>query len=159
MPRITFRGAVLRYCDLRHEEGGKFVRLHMTADYTDVVRKEMEWDEVPESVTQAKLTGKLAASQMVLTPNGRELARHEIQIACNEVSDFTFVRVTEDESSREELRFIVRSNQPGAAAMVEGYIENIGKGAGQLRVGYEVQSNLPIEEAPAKGKPSEAVVQ
>lgn len=37
MSQITFRGAFLRYADLRFSEAGVFCRLHFTADITDQI--------------------------------------------------------------------------------------------------------------------------
>lgn len=160
MPTIRFRGAVIRYADLRYEEeAGKFVRLHFTADWTDVVREHMEWEDLPDSVTNAKLTGKLTGRNLILTPNGKELQQHELQITVSDVSDFQLFRVKSDdgETKHAELRFIVRSQEPGAMALIESYIEAIGRGDAALKIAHEKQEELPLGEGEqAEAAPEDA---
>jgi hypothetical protein len=109
MPSVLFRGAHIRYADIRQEsEAGKFVRIHFTADYSKPVREHMGWDELPPKTDSAKLAGELTGKNLTLTPNGRELRRHEISLDTAECSDFQVFRVKgeDGESSRVELRFI-----------------------------------------------------
>ncbi|HJX53943.1 MAG TPA: hypothetical protein VJ801_14350 [Polyangia bacterium] len=166
MPRILFRGAFIRYADLRHEdEAGKSCRIHMTADWSDTVREHMTWEEVPDCVPKATLCGTINGKDMVLTPAGKELARHELQLTISEVSDFTLVRQKDEEGEPkgEELRFIVRTNQPGAMGLIENYVEKIGRGKAQLKISHEKQEGLfdnakpeedEAEEPEKKGKAS-----
>lgn len=153
MQKLIFRGALIRYVDLRQDdEAGLFRRIHFTADLSDTVCEAMEWGEPSEGLTQGKLLGELTATHLILTPNSKQLRQHELQLDVNEVSDFQFFRVKGDdgESTRTELRFIARSVSKGAGALLENYMELIGKGMGQLRIAYEKQEKLPLEgEAPA----------
>ncbi len=145
MPSTLFRGAFVRYADLRcDDEAGKFIRLHLTADWTDTVRAHMGWQDVPKRVSRATLSGALAAMHMVLTPNGKELSKHELQLDITEAVDFVLVRQKDEEGEPkgEELRFMVRTNQAGAGAMIENYIERIGRGAGLLKITHEKQTDL-----------------
>ncbi len=152
MPSIRFRGAFIRYADVRcDDEAGKFIRLHLTADWTDTVRDHMGWQDVPDTVSKATLSGVLNGQNLILTPNGKELKRHELQIGITEVDDFTLVRVKDDEGEPKgtELRFRARTTQPGAAALIEGYIERIGRGVGLLKIEHEKQGNLFSGDDPA----------
>lgn len=149
MGKLIFRGAYIRYMDVRQDEdAGAFVRLHLTADYSQPVQEAMDWEPVPESITSAKLAGRLAATHLILTPNGPELRQHELQLSCTDVCDFQLFRVQNDdgETTRTELRFQAKSAQDGAAALVENYIRRIGKGIGQLRVSYTKQEELDLGE-------------
>lgn len=149
MQKLIFRGAYIRYMDLRQdEEAGAFVRLHLTAAYSEPVQQAMDWEPVPESITSAKLSGRLAATHLILTPNGRELKQHELQISCNDVCDFQLFRVKNEdgETTSTELRFQAKTSQEGAAALIENYIRRIGKGEGQLRVSYTKQEELDLGE-------------
>lgn len=142
MPKMIFRGSIIRYLDVRRDLGGVFRRLHCTAEFSDPVQQEMGW-AIPAGVQSAKLEGEVAASHLILTPDG-ELKQHEIQIATHEITDFQFVRLKLDdgESSRTELRFIVMSRSPGIAAIVEQYMDVVGDHAARMRVDFEKQVEL-----------------
>jgi len=72
MSSILFRGAVIRYADLRFEtEGGIFARLHMQTDLSQPVSESMGWESIPECCSTAKLTGKLTAAR----PSGGRLKK------------------------------------------------------------------------------------
>jgi hypothetical protein len=142
--KILFRGAIVRYCDLRADEAGPFVRVHLSADFSAPVRQEMGWGEIPDSITSCKLEGKLDARHLVLTPNQQQLRQHEIQISADDVSDFQVSRTEgEDGGSKQTaLRFALRSRQEGAAAQLENWLRVIGDGSATLKVEYAVQQKL-----------------
>src|SRR5579864_4334832 len=111
MSQITFTGAWIRNADLRtRKEGGPFVRLHLTANFTKPVREEMGWEELPDCLDSGKLKGCLMGQNMILTPKADKLAKNEIQLECSEVSDFEMFRVRnkDGESKSMELRFSLR---------------------------------------------------
>lgn len=151
MPKLILHGAYVHYNDTRRDETKVFSRLHCTADYSEPVQEAMKWEPLPGSLKSGKLDGELAATHLILTPSGRELKQHELQIGVSEVSAFEYVRVKEGEdgSVKLELRFVIKTAHPGAAAMVESYLGMVGYGAGQMRIGYEEQDELPMEEAKA----------
>lgn len=149
---IVFRGAFIRYFDGRQEEGGAFVRIHMTSEFTTPVMEEMGWDDPGGSVTDAKLSGELHATHLVLTPGDKQLRQSEIQFDIRDVGDFKMVSVEKDETKRRELRFVVRSSAADTAGLVDGYIRQIGEHQGVLRVSYTKQEELPLETAEAGAK-------
>lgn len=176
MPKMTFRGAYIRHYDGRHEEGGQFIRLHLTADFSEPVRKSMGWDlsdleelpglvklaeefpddyrrimmALPQNVTQGKLVGDLAATSIEMIPNGAELKTHAMTLDCTSISDFNFFRVKQDNGTSElELRFTALIRHPGSASKLEGYIEAIGSSPAQLKVGYTKQAELDLDGAEA----------
>jgi len=153
MSQLTFRGAFLRFADLRHKkEAGVFARLHFTADLTKPVMEAMEWAEIPDCMNSAKLCGLLTARNLVLTPNQKELRKSEIQLDCNEVGDFQLFRVQDKDdkdSTRTELRFVARVVARGAIAVCEEYLRTVGTSQGALKIAYEDQGELAIEEKPA----------
>lgn len=144
MSKILFRGATVRYCDIRADEAGPFVRVHLSADFSRPVREEMEWGEIPDSITSCKLEGKLDARALVLTPNQQQLRQHEIQITADDVSDFQVARTEGEDGGAKQthLRFVLRSRQDGAAAQIENWLRVIGDGAATLKVEYAVQQKL-----------------
>lgn len=146
MPNMIFRGAWIRYFDVRMSEGGQFVRIHLTANFSKPVCEAMDWDpDLPKAIESAKLEGRKSATNLILTPNG-DLAKHEIQFAVNDISDFSVHRVAEEgkESKRTELRFTARSPER-IAKYLEEYLAKIGEGQGQLKVSYEHQEDLPLQ--------------
>lgn len=153
MPKLILRGAYIRYADIRRDdEAGMFTRVHFTADFSEPVREAMEWGEPPSSIQSAKLDGNVTATHLILTPNGRELKQHELQLDVTEVADFQYFRVKDGESNstHAELRFIVRTPVDGAGALIEQYIRHIGKGPAQLRINYEEQAVMDL--APGESK-------
>jgi hypothetical protein len=148
MPKLLFRGAYVRFVDLRFDDKSKttYTKLNFTASFSEPIREAMEWGAPPPGFSSAKLDGSMTATHLVLTPNGRELKTHELQLDAREISGFEFHRVKDGESTAEELRFQIVTSVDGAAAQIEQYIRAIGKGEGQLRVNYEQQSELPLAE-------------
>lgn len=159
MPKMQFRGARVRYFDGRlNDEGGHFTRIHLAADFSDPVREAMEWGEVQEGAKESKLEGSLNATNLILTPNGKDpngkaLKEHELKLSAQEVHDFKFVRgkTAKDGTVKEDrLDFVVVSAEQGAAAKVEEYVRAIGKGVGSLGIGYTEQEEMDLGEADEK---------
>lgn len=149
MPKLIFRGAYVRYVDLRYDDKSKvkYVKINFTAAFSEPVREAMEWGEPPAGFSSAKLDGDLSASHFILTPDGKELKIHELQIDAKSIGNFEVVRVQIGEDSYEnELRFQVVTSAAGAASLLESYLEAIGKGTGQLRVNYDRQEELPLDD-------------
>lgn len=141
---LTFRGAYIRFADLRINEAGAFMRLHLTAELTKPVMEAMDWAEMPECIDSAKLEGTLSSQSLTLTPNQKELRDHAIVMDCSEVGDFQIVRVTDKESTRTELRFVARVLQGGAEAWVGEYLRKVGQSESALKVSYVRQADLPL---------------
>lgn len=150
MKSITFRGAHVRYFDGRQEEGGAFVRIHMTAEFSDTVVDEMQWEDPGHSATDTKLEGELMASNFILTPGDKALSQYEIQFGIRSVEDFKMVRVADGESKRRELRFTIRSSAAGVAAMMDDYIRRVGDHQGSLKVSYAKEEQEGLDLRPAK---------
>jgi hypothetical protein len=153
---IVFRGTHIRYFDGRQEEGGAFVRIHLTAEFSEPVMEAMDWEEPGSSVTDAKLDGELHGTHLILTPGDKLLSRSEIQFDIRSAEDFKVVTVTEGDSKRRELRFIVRSSADGVAALVDQYIRVVGTHQGVLKISYVKQEQLPLQDAKPAEKPRKA---
>ncbi len=142
MPKMIFRGASIRYVDIRQTEAGVFSRIHMRADWSEPVREEFGWPEIDDTLrSPVKLRGELIGSHMVLTPNG-PIKNSEIQIEVKDVTDFSLVKKSGGEDGIEEcsLNFIVRSAQEGAAGVVEAYLRVAGQAEAQLQISYQAQA-------------------
>lgn len=151
-PIIIFRGAGIRYADLRHkEEAGVFLRLHMTADDTDTVRDQMDWEKMPDCVDQCKLSGVLLGKHFELIPNDKNLGQFGLQFSISEVSAFELVPIRNDDGDivSRQLRFQIKSSETGAIAAVEEYLRRMGEARGQLKISHQKQEKLPLGQKPA----------
>ena len=149
MPKLIFRGACIRFVDLRYDDKSKtkYAKINFTAAFSEPVREALEWGEPPAGFASAKLDGDLTASHFILTPDGKELRKHELQMDSTGIGNFEITRVKVGEDSYEnELRFQIVTSAFGAAGRVEAYLELIGKGSAQLRVNYEQQAEMPLED-------------
>lgn len=149
---ITFRGAILKHFDVRQgKEGGDvFCRINFSADWSEQVRDKMEWEAVPDSITECKLTGSLLGTHLVLTPGDKQLKQHELQFDITSVEDFQVVSLKDDEGDvrGRELRFVVRTPSE-AEGFLGQYIRRVGRHAGALKVSYAKQDKLDLGEADA----------
>lgn len=145
---MILRGVSIRFVDLRYDEKSKvtYTKLNFTAAFSNPVREAMEWADLPDGFSSAKLDGDLTASHLILTPDDKALKQHEIQLDIQSASNFEVHRVKSGEDSTEtELRFQVVTSQDGAEAIAGAYLRAIGKSGASLRINYEQQEALPIE--------------
>lgn len=151
---ITFRGAILKHFDVRQgKEGGDvFCRIHMSSDYSEQVREKMEWGEIPDSVTECKLSGSLLATNFILTPGDKQLRQFELNFDISSVEDFSVVALRNDDGdiSGRELRFVDRTPKDGVEGFVGNYIRRVGRHAGALKIRYTVQEELDLGAADSK---------
>ena len=146
MPKLIFRGAYLRFVDLRYDDKSKttYTKLNFTSAFSEPVREAMEWGGPPAGFASAKLDGEMTATHLILTPNGA-LKQHEMQLDAQSIGGFELHRVKEGEGTANELRFQIVTSVDGASALAEQYIRAMGKGEAQLRVNYEQQTEMPLE--------------
>ncbi len=160
-PKITFRGAMIRGGTISNPaKGDKTCTFDITADWGDQVAKNMKWGTEDEDgnftpleigneiVTMIKLKGDLLAVNMVITPGDSSLKK-DLDLEISWVGSFE-LHVMKDkagEAVSKEIRFKVESSAKGAAALVESWVERVGRHRGQMKVQYSRQ--LTIDEAPA----------
>lgn len=165
MSQLTFRGSVLKCAELcRPKKGGVCLRIHFASEITAPVIEAMKWQDMPECVEGAKLSGCIIAPEkFVLTPNDKELKQYEIELEAAEVTDFAVQRIEKkDESVRTELRFVVRSNQVGAEVRIAEWMRLIGGAEAALKVSYQTavpQQQLPMGEVQAAEEQRQAVME
>ena len=149
MSKLLFRAARIRQADLREGKDGVFLKIGLTAAFTDVIREQMGWDH--PGVVSGKLKGDLTATHFVLVPNDKELVQHTLELTANRIYDFKYTQIEEDgEVVGEDLNFAVDTNVEGASTYVETYMRRIGtseRSIGQLRVAYEEQLLLGCNTA------------
>lgn len=147
---ISFRGAVLRRFECPPAgETTPFVRSHWTVDFAEPSNEAMGWKDPGDcGVTGADLVGDIAAANVVVTPHDPQLQKYELQFDCHEASDFKLHTVKDPDSSRREVRFIIRSNQQGVAALLENYRWIVGDKEASLRLSYIKQETLDLGDAP-----------
>ena len=158
MPRLLLRGAYIRYCDLRFNEQAEssHVVVKFTSDLTDAVADQMNWPkQIPEGCeSPIKLTGQIRDIQhILLTPNGGDMKKHEIQLGAEAATDFQLHEVkTGEDTQQTELRFQVACGAKGAAAIIQEYLDKIGRGVGLLKIVYAKQGEIE-EEASDQDEP------
>lgn len=142
---VTFRQVIIDYADLRRKETGALIRLHCSADVTKPVQEAMEWEEVPTSVSSAKLEGSLSAEKIVFTPTDKKLRDFETEMQCSRVEDFTLSRKTEGEKVVTRLRFICLVDTADAITYVAEWMKKVGDAPAALKVQYIEQSELDLQ--------------
>lgn len=149
MSNSIMRGAYLSHVVIQSNESGTFCRLNVRADYSDSVREENGWQELGINSKFVDLIGEMPAGRLALTSqqiltNG---SCPELRIAFDSIGTFRAVRVKakDQESSRVELRFHIRSSDPNAAGLCQGYKRDAKKTLGELRIsdGKEVEEERP----------------
>jgi hypothetical protein len=149
MSKITFRGVFIRHIDTRDEETGMVARIHMTAAHSTPVAEALGWpEELADGFDSAKLSGELALSNMILTPNG-ELRQYGIDIQARDAKDFQLVRVSDEVASRVELRFMVRTGGVDAMHKVLDYKHRVGRGVATMKVDCAIQEKLSLGDGEA----------
>jgi hypothetical protein len=178
VPKLTFRGSYIRFCDLRYDEdsASSHTRIEITADFSEPIAREMQWnpmafiEELPAKVqeaiakyfaehggghakwmemagiTQAKLKGRIAATTIEFIPNA-PLKDNAISLEANEARAFVVKRLLTKEGTTKslELNFQIAVSQKGAAGLIEAYLDVVGQGACQLKIGYAKQEDLDLK--------------
>lgn len=158
--QIRFRGAQVRYYDTRKDDGGAYTRIYFSARADQEVRKKMKWgitqddkdrdvicDPWPaEGEKSGKLSGTLSATSFILTPKDAELGKHEIEVECSKVYDFSFSVEYDSDGNRKGLliQFVVRSTAKESSVKIDRYFRNIQDALGELKVDYEKQDKLDL---------------
>ena len=155
MNTITFRGAELKSAEIcRPKKGAPYVRAHFTSELTEPVAEAMGWDDIPECIDGAKLSGFIGAKKLNFEPNDKELREWRIELECSELTDFAVFRIEKKKTGavRTELRFVARSNQEGAEGLLATWMRTIGAAGAVLKVSYDSaskQEELPMEAGEA----------
>lgn len=151
---ILFRGAVLRYFDVRQSAKGEgmWVNIHMSSDFSEPLREAMGWEDLPESYHGGDLDGELVGVEMFLNPNGKELKQHALKLAIRSVTDFKVVELKQkDKEPERQVQFKISTNSAKAHVYLGNYLKAIGRGAGQLKISYSDQPQLePVEDKQEK---------
>ena len=144
MQQLHLRGAFLRHCVVQsNKEGGVFVRINASADYTEAIRAEMDWIELPTRSKNMDLEGEFAGGRLTLTGDQQTLGggAPELRIDFDQLTNFRAVRVKDkdQESTRDELRFHVISMDPNAAALCQSYKAQAKKSLGSMEFKFTAQ--------------------
>lgn len=151
---VIFRGAYIRSFEYRNGENDRHVRIHITADWTDTVREAMVWDDIGEGHGGTDLIGRLAAEYLILTPSGKGLKDHQVQINVKEATKFEVLprKDKEGETSGHELRFMVKTTDSDVPGLLQHYCATMGRGLAQLKLAYSKQEELPLDGPPLTGE-------
>ena len=151
--RLTFRGATLKYFDVRQspEGGNTFLRLHFEADLSKPVSEEMGWGEIADGCTSGKLEGELIGQAICLIPADKAMANLQTEFAFIEAKDFQFVVSTDKDSGRVEkrVRFVVRTAELNVESQARAWMHAIGLNKSLMKVSCTMQPtqpDLPLSE-------------
>ncbi len=140
------RGAAVGHCVIQSDESGVFLRMNMRADYSDTLRESMGWDPLGAHSRSMDLEGQIGGGRLRLSSQQQQIdgSFPEMQISIDEVSAFRAVRVKDkdQEATRVELRFQIRSRAEEAAALAYAYKSSAKKSLGELRIS---QSDAPMQ--------------
>ena len=137
---IQFRNCVIRHFQSPPLAEGvtPFVRLHVAVDFSSPSNESMGWTDPASCGVNgvADLIGDLSQVHAVLTPHDPEMEKFEIQLDAHEVADFKLHTVKDEDHSGREVRFIMRINSQGAAAILENYRWMVGDRPALLKLSY-----------------------
>jgi hypothetical protein len=144
---VVFNGCEIRSANIAPEESGAVLRVHIAFQPSDPVMQAMGWDAFPECIPSGPLTGRLAATHIILTPTDKKLKGYEMQFGVNEVRDFKFTSETNDEGHiiRRNIKATVTTSE-AVEAHVGNWIRKIGTSSAVAKIGYTVQQQLPGTE-------------
>lgn len=141
MQNLQLPGSFIRNADIRTSESGAFLRIHITAEFTEDFMDKMGLQDPGESSRKTRMDCELPAGVFILTPDKEPLKNHEIQFSFSGASDFDIVTITkekdgEETSKRREFRFTVHSEAQESADRVFGWLKNLKKSPGMLKLSY-----------------------
>ncbi len=140
---IIFRGAIIRnYSVGTNKEGDAlYVNIHMSADFSDVLRDAMKWEPRPQGWTGGDLKGELVGVKMQLRPSSRQMAHQAIEMPIKRAHGFVLVVTGGEDKEEERVDFTVTTTARKAYKVVGDYLEVMGRGAGQLKIEYSEVDN------------------
>lgn len=143
--QIIFEGVIVRSATLSNGDSRK-VKLELTASWTEGIRTEMGWDDLPECFGSTDLLGSYTASGATLTPNGLEKNKEEF--TADDLNSFHVVPLKDKggEVTGHELRFTLETRQLDTIGKTARYVNKIGRGPGVLLVN-EGEQQATIEDA------------
>jgi hypothetical protein len=143
---ITFRGVILKDMDMRQTAKGAatFLRIHLTSDFTDVIREALGWDDLPDSYRAGEPTdSSLTGVKLTVRPNGVELKKYAFTMPIRLIRDFAVVTVKDGEDEVRQLNFTVETSAKGAYKTIGAFIDAIGHGRCQAKVEYAAEDENP----------------
>jgi hypothetical protein len=151
---LTFRNVHIRFFDVRRKKDGPpFIRIHLSADLSAPIRTAMGWS-IGEGQDRGNFGATVKCTHLMLSPNQLPLlvGGREIQIGCDDASDFGFVeRIDKDGSSKGiDLLFVVRSTDPEACAKLDDYWRATGDIDSQMKLAYTLIGKRGSDTAEAE---------
>ena len=141
---IIFEGVIIRSATLSNGDS-RHAKIELTASWTEKIRAEMQWDELPECFGSTDLIGSYTASNARLTPYGLE--KNAEEFPTDELNGFHVVPLKDKGGNvtGHELRFTLYTRHLQAIGRVARYLDKIGKGPGVLLV-TEGEQQATIED-------------
>ena len=138
LPQCVFTGAVLIEISRNHKGG----EAHFSAKLTDTVRKKVQLDDLPDTLTDGKNTdAELIATQMVLKTNSESLAQYEFTVKAQRVAKFSLAKINREGTAKNRgkqtiVYFTVFFTDLNGLKILEEYMVNTGETPGVLTISY-----------------------
>jgi hypothetical protein len=137
--QVSLLGAKIAYFDCRRNDGGHFVRIHLTSDITLPLAEKMGWNGLyteegfSTGWENMSLSTDLTIESLKLIPD--EIPRVAFEMEAYSASDFSISR--RQSKGKEKhlvyvLSFMIRTRQADAAQVLCGYWSVIGDHGGKL---------------------------
>lgn len=150
---MTLRGASVESVKAKCSTGGqRQVEIRMTAAWSDVVCREMQWIEVPTGFGKGALEGELAAVNIIWEPSDKRLLDYRFDMTISKVNKFKHVTETKDgEITSRHLQFVVTTIADDALEVMDQWLKFCGPAAakGQCKIRYEAEKQLELGDGDA----------
>lgn len=158
MSNFILRGATLAHVVTQNNEATTFVRINVRGDLTDAVRQELGWNEMGPHETKREFDNELGEGRLSLRSEQQALnaPTPELNLHFDECGTFRVCQVKGEtgDSTRNEIRFHIRTTSPEAAGLCQEYKRNAKKGLGEMRIvfGPEAKDEVKVADAFANAK-------
>lgn len=138
--QIIFEGVIVRGASVSNGDSRK-AKVEFTASWTEGIREEMEWEELPDCCGATDLIGSLSISEAALTPEAPisksgDMKQHREEFPADELGGFNVVPLKDKsgEVTGHELRFHLETRQLNVPGIIGRYIHKLGRAPGTLLV-------------------------
>lgn len=136
--QIVLENVIIRQASVHNAEK-RYAKIEFTASWTEEIREEMGWPDVPATYGALDLFGTLAISEAQYTPlapvakNG-DMEKFREVFPAEDCTGFNLVPLKDKsgEVTGRELRFSISTNKLNVPGMVGRYVAKLGRAPGTL---------------------------
>lgn len=143
MTNTKLRGVSLAHVVTQNNEATTFVRINVRADLTEALAQELGWGPIGPHQTSGGYDNEMGKGRLHLQSEQQALGAPtpELELEFEECGTFRVVQVKNSEldTTRNEVRFHVRSTSADAAGLCQEYKRNAKKGLGSMEIAWGEQ--------------------